>query len=348
MKNEKKKVKATTVIYSLGILFASFLLFTGVAIYKFGMSNRLIQKVVQIIPFPAATVNTKEFIRMSELNSQLGSVRMFYENQDFSESGLRVDFKTADGLKRLKIKEKKLLNKLIENRVIGDLAKERGIKITPDIVEQEVARKINENGSRDAVLEDLNRLYGWGIREFEEKLVKPDMYKEALEKSVKKSDEKMVAAIGKISAAMNDLKNKKDFAETAKEFSEGDSSKSGGDLGWLTSEQMIPEIAVTAFLLDKGGVSDIIESPIGFHIIKVDDRKTEEGAERFKISQIFVRSTTFADWLMEQEKSFNIYIPLKGLRWDQETQMVQFTDQEMIDFENNLEINSPDDVSVLF
>jgi len=348
MKNEKKKVKATTVIYSLGILFASFLLFTGVAIYKFGMSNRLIQKVVQIIPFPAATVNTKEFIRMSELNSQLGSVRMFYENQDFSESGLRVDFKTADGLKRLKIKEKKLLNKLIENRVIGDLAKKRGIKITPDIVEQEVTRKINENGSRDSVLEDLNRLYGWGIREFEEKLVKPDMYKEALEKSVSESDEKMVESKGKITAAMGDLKNKKDFAETAKKYSEGDSAKSGGDLGWLTSAQMIPEIAVTAFLLDKGGVSDIIESPIGFHIIKVDDRKTEEGVESFKISQIFVRRTTFADWLMEQEKSFNIDILLKDFRWDKESQAVQFTDQKMIDFENNLEINSPDDVSVLF
>ena len=84
MAKEEKKVKAVTMIYSLGIFLVVFLLFVGVAIYKFGMSNRLIQKVVQIIPFPAATINTKEFISMNELNSQLGSVRMFYENQDFS------------------------------------------------------------------------------------------------------------------------------------------------------------------------------------------------------------------------------------------------------------------------
>jgi len=51
---------------------------------------------------------------------------------------------------------------------------------------------------------------------------------------------------------------------------------------------------------------------------------------------------------MEQEKSFNIDILLKDFRWDKESQAVQFTDQKMIDFENNLEINSPDDVSVLF
>ncbi|MEK7598601.1 MAG: peptidylprolyl isomerase [Patescibacteria group bacterium] len=348
MIKEEKKVKPVTLVYSVIIFFLVFLVVVGVLIYKFGMSNRLTQKISQAVPFPAAIINAKGIVRLSELDSQLNSVRMFYENQDFSEVGLRVDFKTPDGKKRLKIKEKKLLNKLIENRVISDLAREKGIKISSDIVTQEVTRKIDESGSRDSVTENLKRLYGWDIKDFEEKMVKPDMYKQALEKSVKESDENMVADNDKITEALNALKNKEDFSETAKKYSEGDSAKNGGDLGWLTAEQMIPEIAVASFLLDKGARSDIIESPIGFHIIKVEDKKTEEGMDKFKIRQILVRSKTFADWLLGQEKSFNIYIPLDDFRWDKESQSVQFTDREMIDFENNLEINSPDDISVLF
>lgn len=341
-------MKPATVIYSAIIVFLVFLAVVGISIYEFGMSNKLTKKIAQAVPFPAAIINTKEFIRLSELDSQLNSVRMFYENQDFSDVGLRVDFKTADGKKRLKIKERKLLNKLIENRVISDLAQKRGIEIGSDIVTQEVARKINENGSRDSATENLKRLYGWDIKDFEEKMVKPDMYKEALEKNVKESENDMATANGKITEALKALKNKEDFSETAKKYSEGDSAKNGGDLGWLNAEQMIPEIAATAFLLDKGARSDIIESPIGLHIIKVEDKKTEEGTDKFKLRQIFVRSKSFADWLMEQEKSFNIYIPLDDFRWDKETQSVQFTNREMIDFENNLETNSPDDISVLF
>jgi peptidyl-prolyl cis-trans isomerase C len=74
-----------------------------------------------------------------------------------------------------------------------------------------------------------------------------------------------------------DLKKGGDFAAVAKDKSKDPGSKdSGGDLGFFTKDQMVPEFAEAAFKLDKGQVSDPVKSQFGWHVIRVDDKRSKQ------------------------------------------------------------------------
>jgi hypothetical protein len=60
----------------------------------------------------------------------------------------------------------------------------------------------------------------------------------------------------------------KDFATVARENSDGPSKTKGGDLGKFTFETMAKAFSEAAFALDLNGVSEVVETPFGFHIIK--------------------------------------------------------------------------------
>lgn len=66
--------------------------------------------------------------------------------------------------------------------------------------------------------------------------------------------------------------NPKKFAELARLYSEdGGSAKAGGDLGFFKRGMMVPAFEEAVFMLKKGELSEIVETPFGFHIIQLED-----------------------------------------------------------------------------
>ena len=351
VKEEKKiSVRVSTVIYSLIILLVlilgGFVVFAYVSGGKTG--NAVGSAVSNFIPLPAAVVNYTNFISVREVNDDLRALQAFYENQDFSSVGMRVDFTTDEGEKRLQIKKKQLLNKLIEDRAVEIIAKKRGVSVSASEVDSSVEKKLAEYGSKETVVSDLKSRYGWTLDDFKEKVVMPVMYREALAKKMK--DEILAnqnEAKAKIEKAQKEITSGKDFTEVAKVYSEGKSAQDGGEIGWVKKSQLVPQLGEVVFS-SKFDEKDVIQSDLGFHLVDIEDMKKEDGEDVLRVRQIFVKTPTFADWLADQMKLMSVSVPLRGFYWDEQNLGVEFSDQTMKDFELQEKDNFKGDASIYF
>jgi peptidyl-prolyl cis-trans isomerase C len=90
------------------------------------------------------------------------------------------------------------------------------------------------------------------------------------EKASKEAEDKLKAVIVR-------LKKGEDFAKVASEVTEDPSGKAnGGDLGYFSKDQMVPEFSEVAFKLDKGQISDPVKTQFGWHVIKIEDKRVKE------------------------------------------------------------------------
>jgi len=90
------------------------------------------------------------------------------------------------------------------------------------------------------------------------------------EKASKEAEDKIKAVIAR-------LKKGEDFAKVASEVTEDPSGKAnGGDLGYFSKDQMVPEFSEAAFKLENGQISDPVKTQFGWHVIKVEDKRVKQ------------------------------------------------------------------------
>jgi peptidyl-prolyl cis-trans isomerase D len=91
----------------------------------------------------------------------------------------------------------------------------------------------------------------------------------------------IAAAKEKIKSLKQELEQGADFAELAKKHSQDSGSAvEGGDLGWVALGEMVKPFEQTLFDMslpdkDKASISDIVETQFGYHLIKLDDVRSE-------------------------------------------------------------------------
>src|SRR6516225_5941274 len=77
----------------------------------------------------------------------------------------------------------------------------------------------------------------------------------------------------------DELKKGADFAELAKKKSKDPGASDGGDLGFFTKDQMVPEFSTAAFALEPGKISDPIKTQFGWHVIKVEEKRSRKAPD---------------------------------------------------------------------
>lgn len=92
-----------------------------------------------------------------------------------------------------------------------------------------------------------------------------------------KSNDKLKSKAKEFAQSLLDsINNGADFAELARKYSDDPgSAKDGGDLGFVKRGVFYPEFESAAFKLKQGEISRVIESPVGFHIIELIERRGE-------------------------------------------------------------------------
>jgi peptidyl-prolyl cis-trans isomerase D len=98
------------------------------------------------------------------------------------------------------------------------------------------------------------------------------------------------AAHAKAEAALAEVRAGKNFADVVKQYSEDTAGPQGGDLGWISRGQLLPTLDEAVFSLKRGDVSAVLESPIGYHIFKVEDVKEEKKTDLKEATPEIIRT----------------------------------------------------------
>jgi peptidyl-prolyl cis-trans isomerase D len=110
----------------------------------------------------------------------------------------------------------------------------------------------------------------------------------AIEKKPTEADERDVRE--RLLEIRDEIIGGKDFAEMAEDYSDDQmSAAKGGDLGFFSRGTMLAEFEDAAFSLAQGVISDPVRTEYGYHLIKVEERKTEDGEDKIRARHILMR-----------------------------------------------------------
>ncbi len=296
----KKNLKRTLTLagVSLAGLALLSLAVLSVLIYGYRSENSAVRAVSSVVPFPAERVNSS-FVSYEDYLFTYDSYRQFYKSQTGADGKPLVDFNSADGQAKLKELREKVLDQLASDAVVAQLASEQKLTVSDKEVDEALQSTYKSNGGEKQVKEVLAKIYGWDIDDFE-RVLRKDLLAKKLEQKVTADPKVDAQSKAKAQDVLNQAKNGADFGDLAKKYSQDTASAAnGGDLGFFSKGQMVPEFEAASFALQPGQTSDLVKTKYGYHIIKVLEKKEDQ----VRASHVLVKTVDFNQYLQDKVKS---------------------------------------------
>lgn len=252
------------------------------------------------VPFPsfaakvedriAAIVNS-DLIMLSEVRRELAPER----------ERLEKHYRGEELSRRLQMAEAMALTTMIERRLQLQEAKARSVEVGDQEVKQAVKQLIQQgekiddkdpvstNSVRDqlTLLKVVDREVRSGVmvadpemkryyQEHRDRFALPEEYTLSQILIKPRSPDEVADARAKGREVTALLKQGESFEDLALRYSDGPTASRGGRLGLVRQGELLPAIERGVSNLVPGGISDIIESPEGLHIVRLDDKKPKQ------------------------------------------------------------------------
>lgn len=326
-KPRKKKESSSNTLFV--ILLIAILAIGGYAVYKLKYADNSGSESGEI----AAIVNGVE-IPMSKIDEQYNALPEQY---------------------KMFITKGDILNQTIQEEVLYQAATAAGYSVTDDEVQKEIYAVIVETGrTRESLEEELaaqGMSYDTIFESFKRNMAVAEFLNETVISQIEVSQDEIEEYYNENSdlppinnpeqvrarhilvsneSTANEVKTMLtrgyDFAELAKEYSEGPSAPQGGDVGWFSEGMMVPEFEEATFALQVGQISDIVKTQYGYHIIQLTARKQPEvksiAEAQDEIKDLLIESKqqsvllTFIDQLKKKADIEIVYVETENNNMD--------------------------------
>ena len=246
-----------------------FLLYCGLALYRFQSTGGFIYDVSRVIPFPVAKAGPS-WVSYESYLFELRRNLHYYEVQQ------KINFDDPKNKPALARYKQQAMQRVTDDAYTKRLAAQNHVSVSDQEVNNEVAllKRQNRLGSNNKVFDTvLSEFWGWNEDDFKRELRQQML----AQKVVAKLDS---ATNTRAQSALLALKNGKDFGQLAGEVSEDPATKgNGGQYGGLidsSNREIPPQVVDALFKLQPGQISDVINTGYSLEIVKLLDKQGDK------------------------------------------------------------------------
>jgi len=326
-------IRSTYMKYIQSFIFVIIL----TAFTTVGAAAELLDRVIAVV--------NEEPITQSELDVLF---RPIYDDY-------KKEFRGEDLMVKLNDIRRKLLNQLIEDRLVFQAAEDQKLDVNPSAIDKQVD-EFEKRFSEADTMESALASQGLTMRDVRERFRRQEMVRQLHDMeirskvivspvevedfyyanqsefsdqerikvrsiTIKKSEEAREKGLKDEEARelIEDLRNRillgEDFGALAREFSQDIHAADGGMSEWLTRGSMIAVIDGAIFKMKLGEISDFIETPMGYHIFRLEEKHEghQRGFEEVR-EEIFAHlfrkkaQERFHEWMLELKRDAYISI----------------------------------------
>ncbi|MEW6040859.1 MAG: peptidylprolyl isomerase [Elusimicrobiota bacterium] len=216
----------------------------------------------------------KTRVTKRELDNGIAKVKSRFESDDEFQTELRKEGITEEKFQK-RIEEQLMAMQLIDAEVKSKI----------EIPEDDEAKKVYDNlklvidskpaeGITEEEKKDMETLAKIARKSFGELIRARHILIRSSKDDAMKDQIEAKKRLGEIQQKIN---AGEDFEELAQKYSQDPGSRErGGDLGYFSRGDMVPEFENAAFALNVGQISDIIRTEYGYHLIKIEEKKAAQ------------------------------------------------------------------------